>query len=93
MNLDKMKEDVACIVSEGMQHLNFMVNIYRKQILKEELFVHEHSGTAVSWNEKKIVESPNAQRLSLLPQIIASMGSHLNPRAESNCQPSNIQCS
>ena len=64
MNFKKMDKDrVAQLMAEGRRHLNFVCNVYRKQMAQGRFFVHEHPATAVSWNEREVV------RLAMMPGV------------------------
>ena len=43
MNYPKMdQEKVAQAISEGRTHLNFVVSLYRQQMMRGKYFLHEH---------------------------------------------------
>ena len=44
----KDREAVKKATDEGRRHLDFMVSLYRKQLLAGQHFLHEHPATAVS---------------------------------------------
>ena len=46
------KADVARMIEEGRQHLEFVCWMYRRQLRNGKWFLHEHPATAVSWSEK-----------------------------------------
>ena len=49
MNHPKMdQEEMRKAVDQGRTHLNFVVSLYRKQMLKGKHFLHEHPATAAS---------------------------------------------
>ena len=55
------QEKVAQAISEGRTHLNFVVSLYRKQMMRGKYFLHEHPATALSWKEDTVaalVKSP-----------------------------------
>ena len=55
MNFPKMDpQRVQKEMEEGRTHLRFMASLYRKQLLKGKLFLHEHPATATSWKEPEI---------------------------------------
>ena len=57
MNFRKMDpEKVRLMIEEGRVHLQFMASLYRLQLRAGRFFVHEHPATAMSWNEKCIIE-------------------------------------
>ena len=56
MNYPKMDRDkVQRAIEEGKTHLNFVVSLYRKQMLKGKYFLHEHPATALSWKEDTVL--------------------------------------
>ena len=64
MNFRKMpKHKVDAIIKEGQLHLNFMIKVYKKQMMKGLYFVHEHPASAVSWDEREMV------KLMAIPQL------------------------
>ena len=57
MNYRKMDpQRVRAMLEEGRCHLQFMAGIYRMQMQGGRYFVHEHPATALSWNERCILE-------------------------------------
>ena len=55
MNYPKMdQEKVAQAISEGRTHLNFVVSLYRKQMMRGKYFVHEHPATVLSRKEDTV---------------------------------------
>ena len=56
MNYPKMsKEKVRAAVEAGRTHLNFVVSLYRKQMIRGKYFVHEHPATALSRKEETVL--------------------------------------
>ena len=57
MNFKKMDpEKVRSMLAEGRTHLEFVARVYRRQIKNGKLFLHEQPATALSWDEKCILE-------------------------------------
>lgn len=57
MNFKGMnKEDVDRMVKEGLNHLNFAAKVHRKHISRGRYSIHEHPATAISWDEKPIMD-------------------------------------
>ena len=55
------QEKVAQAISEGRTHLNFVVSLYQKQMMRGKHFLHEHPTTALPWKEYTVaalVKSP-----------------------------------
>ena len=56
MNYPKMdKEKVRAAVEACRTHLNFVVSLHRKQMIKNKLFLHEHPATALSWKDETVM--------------------------------------
>ena len=57
MNFRKMDpERVKAILEEGRMNLRFVARMYRRQMINKKFFVHEQPATALSWQEKEILE-------------------------------------
>ena len=48
-NLSRDSERWRALVREGMQHLTFVCDLYKKQIDGERFFLHEHTAHVRSW--------------------------------------------
>ena len=44
-------EEVKAAIDRGHKHLNFVMSLYRKQLLAGRHFLHEHPMTALSWKD------------------------------------------
>ena len=56
MNYPKIDRDkVQRTIEEDKTHLNFVVSLYRNQMLKGKYFLHEHPATALSWKEDTVL--------------------------------------
>ena len=51
-------------MGEGRTHLNYCIKMYTKQIKKGKIFLHEHPGSATSWQEEGM------QELMKIPGVI-----------------------
>ena len=55
LNYKKMDaETVRTKLAEGRMHLKFCCRMYRRQIKRGKIFLHEHPATAMSWSEECI---------------------------------------
>jgi hypothetical protein len=57
--INNKKRDPQIVESEkksGRAHLAWMCKLYRKQMSEGRLFLHEHPGSATSWNEECVLE-------------------------------------
>ena len=55
-------ERVQALFADGRLHLQFMAQIYERQIAAGRYFLHEHPSSAQSWNEmciRRILDRPN----------------------------------
>ena len=56
LNYPKMdKEEVRKRIKEGLVHLKFVCQLYRRQIRNGKFFLHEHPNSALSWKTKPIL--------------------------------------
>ena len=57
-------EDYDAIVQEGLQHLNFAIDLYHDQMARGDDFLHEHPHPASSWT------LPRMQALLADPRVL-----------------------
>ena len=51
LSKSRMKtEEYDALVQEGLQHLNFAIDLYYEQMARGDDFLHEHPHPASSWN-------------------------------------------
>ena len=65
-NLEKDSERWRALAREGMQHLTFVCELYKKQINCERFFLHEHPAQARSWGLwmiHEILDKPGVVRV------------------------------
>ena len=81
INCPKMDpEKVRRAVDEGRTHLNFVVSLYRKQMLKGKHFLHEQPATALSWKENTVLALIKSPLVHTIGPTNACMDSRLLPR-------------
>ena len=57
MNYPKMcPERVKALMDEGRIHLEFIARLYRRQLANGKYFLHEQPATALSWDERCIMD-------------------------------------